>query len=794
MSYPTKYTRQYGFQAYQDATPNRPLPGDKVDFDLNAVVVSIDEIVEFLKLHARSDGKLLNGVVTVESLSAELAGALGVGEFENAASGISFTPGGNISATNVQSAINELDTEKAPLSHAHAAGDITSGTLADARISQSSVTQHAAAVLGAADSDDLPNASDVAGSNVSDALDALAEAINEIGIPGVESVFGRGPVVVAEAGDYAASEVSNDSGVTGSTVADALDNLETAISGAGAVASVFGRTGAVVAASSDYDAVQVDFTPTGNIAATNVQAAIVELDTAISSAPLDVKSFGAVGDNSTDDQTAVAAAVAAAYAAGTDLRWPAGTYVTTGSIPNFHDVKHYGPGVVKRGSNLFYISAQNGRTNHLFVSASGSATDDGLSASQPGSSIQTGINRIKAWPVNKAAWVLNLAAGSYSEVVTMYRFQPESLITIQGPDVSNGTPTAIIDGTFSPSSTAIGVYQCGGAIIFHDILVQDFTSGGGFYFRNSTCYFWNVHVNNCKTGIGYSEHANFLPDDYCRVDCNNIASSIGIYGLYNVSHDMTGTSSESLLIENCNEGIVLAEGATGHLDYVRIHDCTTGLVMARCDSGANTKDMQIYRCTTGVFAKNSNWFNNGIDFGLGTANACTVAVKTAGSAPEFDWRCQDYTSLTERLMLTAYSGMSHTGDTNETTIWTPLTLRQGTVPSPSMVRMSLIARPTLTTSTGRIRVYLDDDEFTSVLLPSGTTLAHIEVEIHFSGTSSQRGIVKAVTAAGTVLVSYGTCVKTPNSADIPIYVKTTLGHAGDTMDISAASIWTTIGG
>lgn len=43
------------------------------------------------------------------------------------------------------------------------------------------------------------------------------------------------------------------------------------------VTSVFGRTGAVTAQSSDYDADQVDFTPDGDIAATNVQAAIVEV-------------------------------------------------------------------------------------------------------------------------------------------------------------------------------------------------------------------------------------------------------------------------------------------------------------------------------------------------------------------------------------------------------------------------------------------------------------------------------------------------------------------------------------
>lgn len=49
--------------------------------------------------------------------------------------------------------------------------------------------------------------------------------------------------------------------------------------GGGSVTSVFGRTLAVVAETSDYDAVQIDVTPTGSIAATNVQSALAELDT-----------------------------------------------------------------------------------------------------------------------------------------------------------------------------------------------------------------------------------------------------------------------------------------------------------------------------------------------------------------------------------------------------------------------------------------------------------------------------------------------------------------------------------
>ncbi len=50
------------------------------------------------------------------------------------------------------------------------------------------------------------------------------------------------------------------------------------LGGGGAVDSVFTRIGDVVAAASDYDAVQIDNAPAGDVVATNLQAAIDELD------------------------------------------------------------------------------------------------------------------------------------------------------------------------------------------------------------------------------------------------------------------------------------------------------------------------------------------------------------------------------------------------------------------------------------------------------------------------------------------------------------------------------------
>lgn len=67
MAYPTKYARQYDFQSYQNANPSSPLPGDKVNVDLNYVVTSIGEIVEFLKLFAASDGSFISTAMTLPS-------------------------------------------------------------------------------------------------------------------------------------------------------------------------------------------------------------------------------------------------------------------------------------------------------------------------------------------------------------------------------------------------------------------------------------------------------------------------------------------------------------------------------------------------------------------------------------------------------------------------------------------------------------------------------------------------------------------------------------------------------
>jgi hypothetical protein len=68
--------------------------------------------------------------------------------------------------------------------------------------------------------------SGLAAETVQDALDELAAGSGGGGGGSVSSVFGRTGAVVAAAGDYSASEIDNDSGVSGTSVGDALDTLD----------------------------------------------------------------------------------------------------------------------------------------------------------------------------------------------------------------------------------------------------------------------------------------------------------------------------------------------------------------------------------------------------------------------------------------------------------------------------------------------------------------------------------------------------------------------------------------
>lgn len=84
MSDPVPYSRTYSFTDFQAGNPSAPLPGVQVDNELENVEQSLGEAIDAIKDVRRSDGKLKNGIVTVDSLSPQVAAGVGSGALASA--------------------------------------------------------------------------------------------------------------------------------------------------------------------------------------------------------------------------------------------------------------------------------------------------------------------------------------------------------------------------------------------------------------------------------------------------------------------------------------------------------------------------------------------------------------------------------------------------------------------------------------------------------------------------------------------------------------------------------------
>lgn len=77
MSAPTKFVPSYDFSDFQTANPADPLPGDQVDIQFALLKATTDETIDALGNVRRSDGALVNGVVTPDSFSAAALALMG---------------------------------------------------------------------------------------------------------------------------------------------------------------------------------------------------------------------------------------------------------------------------------------------------------------------------------------------------------------------------------------------------------------------------------------------------------------------------------------------------------------------------------------------------------------------------------------------------------------------------------------------------------------------------------------------------------------------------------------------
>lgn len=390
---------------------------------------------------------------------------------------------------------------------------------------------------------------------------------------------------------------------------------------------------------------------------------------------LSVSDYGAVGDGMTDDTTAIAAAISAVGTTKSKwMWWPTGIYLTTTSLANLHTIKHMGPGIIKRGTNLFYPSIMTGTeqveagidqveafTNKLYVDSAVSdavapgtalSTNDGLSSSQPVTLSQ--INGILSnyGPHLAGNWkVYFVAARTIYENCTIDNLSSENWIHFIGytpGGAPNYTPTTVLDGSAGTGHAAKGVgmyFRYGMRVKVKDIMFQNYTLAtstvGLLLESRSDGYFYNIHsTGNSYCGIKVSDGCHFYltggrhvsNGEYHIVCYGNVLASIGYNG------DTLPRPYFGTILNTGSGGIYFVNQVSGHIDYCDFENIAAsgGAIQLQNSSRAHTID-----CTFATNYYNIRMDNGSTYFDGPTSTFGATTTGTSVAAWGFSVRSED---------------------------------------------------------------------------------------------------------------------------------------------------------
>lgn len=309
---------------------------------------------------------------------------------------------------------------------------------------------------------------------------------------------------------------------------------------------------------------------------------------------------------------------------------------------------------------------------NLYVSVTGSDSNDGLTVSTPFATIQKAFDTLTAIGVVGGTRIINIAAGTYNTVSNIRGvlgpgnetesgdpdvdpYQTDGVVSvnyiiIKGPDVGYDpttnpwpTPTAIFDGG-GTTSTCFLLEGRALKVLVKDIKFKNFngsTSTMALSMDSGSLRTENVHTEAC--GIGISCVKGVLEvrggDMYGTVG----KVGTGVRSLFKNYHSIGDQSAAGSMrgprIRYMSAGILAQEGATGHSDSVAYEDCTDA-IRVTVNSRVNYSYSDFKRCTRAVrcdfnsvvFGYDDSEFNDG----TADANDEKIVISTGGRSVNRD--------------------------------------------------------------------------------------------------------------------------------------------------------------
>lgn len=358
---------------------------------------------------------------------------------------------------------------------------------------------------------------------------------------------------------------------------------------------------------------------------------------------LNMKDYAPLGDGVTSENTQVLAACAEAYATSTPLHWPNGTWVVTGNIPNFHAIRHVGPGAVKRGTDVFYVDPRLIQPNTLYVATTtASDTNDGITRAFALRTTNKAIDTLSNYgPVVDGIWGIQLDVATYTDRVTCPKgLDAVSPITIRGPIVNHpNVPTAIYKEGYNVGAVAFDFTDAKASFIISNIKFEGYngtTSSAGV---KSSSNEGNFYLVNCHFTDNYWGTTNqsgpmdikggiFTRNGFLGDTANNVAMASrngtggGYRGLMGSKHSI-GLQSAGVLTNgpyfySNRSGVFAQETCTGHVDWCTFEDNDFG-VNINVNSRANVDGSSFKRNNFALRAVGNSHFyvSSNVVFGTG---------------------------------------------------------------------------------------------------------------------------------------------------------------------------------
>lgn len=296
----------------------------------------------------------------------------------------------------------------------------------------------------------------------------------------------------------------------------------------------------------------------------------------------------------TSNQVDIAAAVAHCYINGLDLYWPhpGASYVSTATIPNFHNIRHFGPGRLLRGSDTWYIQPTT-ETNYIYVTATGNDANDGLTSAQPKLTIQSAIDAWAVWRPQilvGGVWQISVGAGTFARGrLPDEGLRSRNILRIVGAPTAGhpAVPTTIIKEGATQSGFGLVAFT-GTRLLVKDILIEDYngsTSSAGIVGSGAEIFMENVHATDCYYGVSVGQFGVMNIKGGIFDDCGRLNSVTegghALRGIFHTKFEIgtqnAGTLAGGPIIRNCSGILRAQELCTGHFDWVTCEDNASGV-------------------------------------------------------------------------------------------------------------------------------------------------------------------------------------------------------------------------